>query len=152
MTKPKELPLISIMWAIRDSRCTRNAERQLLDALAMRCNPSKGYTCWPSYEMLGLDTGCNPATLKKAALALEKMGLIHRRVRRNRSNIYTVHVAKILQQAEIQRAVDKAKKDALVAYDALPTVDSGGLTLIETIDPGQVRPDTNNFFADCDDL
>jgi hypothetical protein len=48
--------------------------------------------------------------------------------------------------------VDKAKKDALVAYDALPTVDSGGLTLIETIDPGQVRPDTNNFFADCDDL
>ena len=42
------LPVFSVLRLIRDAHSTRKAERQLLDALGLRCNPKKKYLCWPS--------------------------------------------------------------------------------------------------------
>jgi hypothetical protein len=107
------MSLISVLWTIRDSRYVRNAERQLLDALAMRCNPKKGYRCWPSYAQLSLDTGCSIATLKKAAAGLEQKQIIKRYVRHNRANVYAINIAKLVELADVQRAADRAKREAL---------------------------------------
>jgi DNA-binding transcriptional regulator YhcF (GntR family) len=110
--------LTAVLWLIRDSRSTRNAERNLLYALALRVNPSKGYHCWPSYEQLALDTCCNEATLKKAAASLEKKGLIKRKLRHNRANKFTINIEKLKEQAKLHLASDLAKKQALDGEDS----------------------------------
>ena len=98
----KQLPSTSVIsWAIRDARLCRNAEWQLLIAIGLRVNPKDRFICWPSYKTLSLDTGVHPSTLKKAAEALEKKGLIKRRVRHNQSNIFTLNWERILKAAEI---------------------------------------------------
>jgi DNA-binding transcriptional regulator YhcF (GntR family) len=105
------MALIKILWSIRDSGIVRNSERQLLDALAMRCRPKEGYKCWPSYRQVARHTSCNVGTLKKAAAALEEKNLIRRTVRRNRSNYFYINIVMLVEQAAIQLAADKAATD-----------------------------------------
>jgi DNA-binding transcriptional regulator YhcF (GntR family) len=143
--------LIALLWAIRDSRCTRNANRQLLDALGMRCNPAKGYTCWPSYELLAKDTGCNVATLKKAAAALEKMGLIRRRQRRNKSNIFVLNIDKILQLAETKRAEDRAKQD-VIEGPFFPITEPTSHSLSDSTELEEPESEYTDIFQDGESL
>ena len=80
-------------------------------ALALRCNPKKRYSCWPSYRQLALDTGLHEVTLKAAAADLEEANLVKRVTRRNRSNIFFLNIAKLEEQAD---AVRKAEAEARV--------------------------------------
>ena len=89
----------AILRAIRDARTTRGSERELLYALVLRINPSKGMHCWPSYSLLGRDTQLDVTTLKRAAKSLEQKGFIKRRIRKNRSNIFFVNVEPFLREA-----------------------------------------------------
>ena len=109
-TESEPMPLFRLLLLIRDSRSTRNAERELLMALALRCNPAKNYVCWPSYSMLAKDTQLNEATLQRAAKKLEAAGLIQRLIRPNSSNRFFLNVARLQQQAaEIKAAEAMAK-------------------------------------------
>lgn len=100
--------LLSLLWAIRDARSTSGAQRQLLVALALRCDESKYYSCWPSYDLLAEDCQLEPITLKRAAQKLEDANLIKRQTRANRSNKWFINVPLILQQAKANRDADKA--------------------------------------------
>jgi DNA-binding MarR family transcriptional regulator len=111
MSNPKLPTGFALLWTIRDARLVRNAENQLVMALAMRCNPTKGYTCFPSYSLLAKDTGCNINTLKKAAAELERKGLIRRRTRKSKANVFAICVDQFLEPAAIQRAADRAEKE-----------------------------------------
>jgi len=88
MSNPKRT-LLLMQIAVRDGRATTGARRLLLDAIVLRANP-KEWTCFPSYARLAVDTGLNEATLRRAAKELEDAGLIKRRIRLNRSNVFTV--------------------------------------------------------------
>ena len=113
MSKHKPLPLFSLLRTIRDAHSTRDAQRDLLMALAMRCNPSKGYICWPSYAQLEEDTMLNQETLKRAAKKLEDTKLIRRRKRPNHSNIFFINAPLLIQQAEERKeAKEAAKREA----------------------------------------
>ncbi|MGI4827759.1 MAG: hypothetical protein ACRYFU_06165 [Janthinobacterium lividum] len=111
---------------IRDARSTRNAERQLLDALGLRCNPKKKYMCWPSYHQLSLDTGLDSVTLKRAAKRLEDRNLIKRVVRQNRSCLFYLNVALLQEQAEAVKAAEEASRQAVEEDESpfeMPTLD-----------------------------
>ena len=84
----QKMPVFAVLRLVRDARSTRNAERQLLDALAMRCQPAKKFLSWPSYRQLALDTQLDEITLKRAAKRLEDKRLIKRVIRQNRSNCF----------------------------------------------------------------
>ena len=115
LSKDSIIPLISLLWLIRDARSTKGAERQLLDALAMRCNPKQGYSCFPSYALLAKGTGLSIISLKRAAAALEKAGKIRRRTRQNKSNIFFLNIALLQEEAAAQKAADQAEREQLHA-------------------------------------
>jgi DNA-binding MarR family transcriptional regulator len=106
--KMASMPLIRILWLIRDARSTKNSERELLYALALRCNPNKNYSCWPSYRLLAEDTQLDPATLQRAAKLLEGRQLIKRAQRRNRSNYFYLNIRLLQEQAA---AVEEREKE-----------------------------------------
>ncbi len=56
----------------------KGAQWEMLYALALRRNPNKKFICFPSYSQLAEDTQLDPATLKRAAKALEDKHLIKR--------------------------------------------------------------------------
>ncbi|MCU1294142.1 MAG: Helix-turn-helix domain [Bryobacterales bacterium] len=107
----KTTSLFNLMLLARDARSTKGAERGLLYALLMRCRPDQNYSCFPSYRRLGIDTGYDPATLKRAAKALQDKGLIFRRTRLNRSTIFFINMAVLADQAAANRAADKAERE-----------------------------------------
>jgi hypothetical protein len=106
MSKRKSMSLFSVLLAIRDARSTRGAQRELLIALGLRCQPELRFVCWPSYEQLAKDTQLKIVTLKKAARALEEAGYISRAIRPHRSNKFFINMGKILAEAEVNRQAD----------------------------------------------
>ena len=117
------MPVFRVLRFVRDARSTRNAERELLAALVMRCNPAKKYMAWPSYRQLALDTQLDEATLKRAAKRLEEKGLIKRIVRANRSNVFYVNVSLLQQQAAEVKAAEEEAKEAAFDPDVSPFED-----------------------------
>jgi hypothetical protein len=99
-----------VLRMIRDSRTTKHSERLLLNALALRANPAKGYRSWPSYALLSLDTMLDQKRVRRAAQALEAKNLIKRMERPNSTNLFFVNVALLAAQAEEALAQDKKKK------------------------------------------
>jgi DNA-binding MarR family transcriptional regulator len=100
----------TVVLAVRDSRSTRGAQRELLMALCLRARREKKYCCFPSYALLSEDTNLHPITLKRAAAELEKMNLIKRFKRRNSSNVFRINVALLLDQAAAAKAAKDEKK------------------------------------------
>ena len=119
------MPVFKLLRLVRDARSTRNADRALLFALAMRCQPAKKFLSWPSYRQLALDTQLDEVTLKRAAKRLEDAGLLKRVVRANRSNCFFLNVELLQQQAAaIKEAEDAAKNnDDLESPFAQPVID-----------------------------
>jgi hypothetical protein len=119
MSESKIMPIFSVMRTIRDARSTKNAPRELLYALAMRCDPAKKFICWPSYRTLALDTQLDEVTLKRAAKLLEDDGIIRRVVRANRSNCFFLNIALLQEQAAaVKAADDEAKCVAMGAHES----------------------------------
>jgi DNA-binding MarR family transcriptional regulator len=95
--------LLKVLLLVRNARSTEKAERALLIAIALRCKPKDNWRCWPSYEMLAKDTLLSESALKMAAKKLEKVGLIRRVVRHNRSNVFIMNVDLLQEQAAKER-------------------------------------------------
>lgn len=108
----KVMPVFKLMRTIRDSGSTRNADRETLYAIALRCRPAENFVAWPSYRQLAQDTCLNEMTLKKAARRLEEAKLIKRVVRPNRSNRFFINVP-LLQQQASERLASFKKEDNL---------------------------------------
>jgi DNA-binding MarR family transcriptional regulator len=108
---PDVMPVFRVLRFIRDARSTKKADRALLMALGMRCQPAKKFISWPSYKQLALDTGLDEVTLKRAAKRLEDAKLIKRTVRPNRSNCFYLNVALLQQQAAAVKAADDAARN-----------------------------------------
>jgi hypothetical protein len=106
--------MLTIMGAVRDAQTTRGAQRELLMALCLRANPKRKYSCFPSYATLAEDTQLHVVTLKRAAGELESAGLIKRFTRVNKSNVFLLNIALILEQARKMKE-EKAEKKRLVA-------------------------------------
>jgi DNA-binding MarR family transcriptional regulator len=99
-----------LRWArdLQGPTAPKGAARPLLQAIILRANQQKRYSCFPSYETLAADCNMDAKTLKRAAKVLEDAGLIRRHVRRNRSNLFVVNVD-LIQQEHVKH---KAKRDA----------------------------------------
>lgn len=69
---------LQVLELIRDARVVKNGERQLLDALALRCDTKLRYATLTSYKQLASDTLLSIPTLKQAARELERANLIRR--------------------------------------------------------------------------
>jgi DNA-binding MarR family transcriptional regulator len=104
------MPVFRVLRYIRDARSTQKAERALLLALGMRCQPAKKFIAWPSYRQLALDTCLDEVTLKRAAKKLEDANLIKRTIRPNRSNCFYINVPLLQQQAAAVKAAEDAAK------------------------------------------
>lgn len=115
-----KMPIFELMRMIRDSRAVKNAQRLVLDALALRCRTDQDFRAWPSYRQLALDTGLNITTLKRTAKKLEQRNLIHRKVKANKANTYFINGPLLKEMAEAARKEDAAAKmkRKLMAYEA----------------------------------
>ena len=102
--KQKTMSVFQVLRLVRDARSTKGAERQLLIAIALRCNPKEKFKCWPAYALLAKDTLLDPMTLKRAAKRLEDRKIIKRVIRRNHSNMLFINVALLQEQAAAANA------------------------------------------------
>ena len=102
---------------IHQARLVRGAQRHLLNALAIRANTRKGYTCVPSYATLMKDTGLSDPSLRAAARDLEAAGLIVRRNRPSSSNLFKVNAERIKQEAEQVQSEEKRLERELNAAE-----------------------------------
>lgn len=132
-SRSKFARIFELMLNIRDSQLVKGAQRSLLIALALRCDPDKNYLAWPSYGLLADDTMLDAATLKRAAKRLEELKLISRRVRANKSNRFYVNAGLIAATAQERRLaktqnveVDDCPFRAEPAIHAVANVDDGG--------------------------
>jgi DNA-binding transcriptional regulator YhcF (GntR family) len=108
--KQEVMSVFRLLRLVRDARSTQNADRALLIALAMRCQPAKKFISWPSYRLLAQDTQLDEITLKRAAKRLEDSKLIRRVKRANRSNTFFINAALLQQQAAVVKAAEEAAK------------------------------------------
>jgi DNA-binding MarR family transcriptional regulator len=120
MSESAVMPVFRVLRLVRDARSTRNAQRELLYALAMRCQPAKKFICWPSYAQLAKDTLLDVTTLKRAAKRLEDAELIKRVVRPNRSNCFYLNVPLLQEQAAAIKAAEDAAKLVVEEDDEAP--------------------------------
>jgi hypothetical protein len=100
---------MDLILDVRDSGLGKHSELILLYALASRVNPDRGFSCFPSYELLCADTRLDKKTLQRAAAGLEKSGLLRREIRPNHSNVWWLNVEKIQKTAIESRG--QAKQD-----------------------------------------
>lgn len=130
--------LVSIQWAIRDSRKTtkvKGAERALFEAIGLRCNPKTYFSCFPSYRLLAADTGYDESTLRKKAKVLVAKHLIGRKVRKNRSNIFTLNIKLLWKLARAEKAAtEEAESAAKFAAYQDESVDQ--FAQDDVVDPG----------------
>ena len=114
-----------IVLMVRDSRSTKGAQRQLLMAIAIRANAKAKYSCFPSYAQLADDAQLDEVTLRRAAAALESKGLIKRRRRTNRSNLFFLQVCVLEKHAaEAREARAQEKQARLLALIKAEGVDA----------------------------
>jgi hypothetical protein len=106
----KVMPHFALLRLIRDARSTKNADRDLLNALALRSQPAKNFISWPSYRQLALDTQLDEITLRRAAKRLETVKLINRVIRANRSNCFFINVPLLEKQAAAVKELEDAAK------------------------------------------
>lgn len=118
------MPIFKVLRLIRDARSTKHADRALLNALALRCNPHKRFVCWPSYRQLALDTLLDGVTLQRAARRLEDAGLIKRTVRANRSNLFFLNIPKLVEQAEAEKKAETQDTDPYQSPFEQPVLDA----------------------------
>jgi DNA-binding MarR family transcriptional regulator len=132
----KPMPIIGVLWLVRDARSTKGSQRELLYALALRTNPAKKFLCFPSYAQLAEDTQLDSATLKRAAKALEDKQLIKRVIRRNRSNVYFLNIPLLQEQAALAKAAKISKAES--------TETPFGDPVESSVLDGNDRPDNND--------
>jgi len=105
-----------IVLMVRDSRSTKGAQRQLLMALGIRANAQAKYSCFPSYAQIADDTQLDEVTCRRAAAALEAKGLIKRRRRTSRSNLFFLQISVLEMRAiEAREARTREKEARLLA-------------------------------------
>jgi hypothetical protein len=117
------MPIFKVLRLIRDARSTKHADRALLNALALRCDPRKKFACWPSYRQLALDTLLDEVTLQRAARRLEDAGLIKRTIRANRSNLFFLNIPKLIEQADSVKKAEARDADPCESPFEQPTLD-----------------------------
>lgn len=142
MSKPSVMSVFELLRLVRDARSTRNAPRELLYALALRCRPHEKFIAWPSYVQLAKDTLLDEVTLKRAAKKLEDAKLIKRVVRRNRSNCFYINAALLQEQAAAVKSADEAAKNVIEDVDEAPFADP---ILKETVDENAADHDTEDY-------
>ena len=108
----KHYTMQQIVLMVRDSRSTKGAQRQLLMAIAIRANAKAKYSRFPSYARLADDAQLDEVTLRRAAAALERKGLIQRRRRTNRSNLFLLQVPMLEKHAAEAREARAQEKHA----------------------------------------
>ena len=113
--KDKKYSSLALMCLVRESQSTRGAQRTLLSALALRSNPKNSNCCWPSYKTLAWDTRLDVITLRRAAAALERAGLITRHQRQLRSNIFRLNIPVLEKHAAEGRALREKRLDGETA-------------------------------------
>lgn len=90
-TAPATYTTLGMHWKLRDSRLKRGM-RLTLFALINRSSPheEKGWTCWPSIDVLAADMCLARRTIQRALPELEKRGLvsIKHRGHISKTNIY----------------------------------------------------------------
>jgi len=114
MEKPKFLSNFEVLRLVRDSRSTKHSQRLVLQAMALRANPKKGYSCFPSYETLALDTLLDEKTVRRAAADLEKADLISRRDQAYSSNLFYLNVRLLQEQANMVRDAAVKKEESTI--------------------------------------
>lgn len=118
---------------VRDSRTTKGAQRSLLMALALRANPKKGYSCWPSYRRLADDTQYDEVTLRRAAKTLEDLGLIRRKQRSMRSNLFILNTERMAQHKHEADAARRRELLTLLGEDAEIETQADSIAETETL-------------------
>lgn len=139
--KESDLPtILKLLTMARDLEGPKGAARLLLLMLILRAAREHNYSCFPSYGLLASDCNCNMKTLKLAAAELEKLGLIKRVIRRNRSNKFFINVELIMSLSAAHRAERAAEKEAVhegVTFSFIPTSGTGSI-------PSAIESDDEN--------
>jgi DNA-binding IclR family transcriptional regulator len=108
----KTVSLGQVFRAIRDAKSTRHSSRQVLEALALRCNFPRGrFSCWPSIQTIADDVGLDPKTVRRALKTLTTSGLISRKPRHGASHVFSINYSLLCQQAAAAAAATKANEE-----------------------------------------
>jgi DNA-binding MarR family transcriptional regulator len=108
----KTVTIGQVFRAIRDAKSARHSSRQVLEALALRCNFPKGrFSCWPSIQTIAEDAGIDPKTVRRALKTLTAAGLISRKTRHGASHVFSINYSLLVQQAAAAAAATKANEE-----------------------------------------
>lgn len=105
--------VLDLLWDIRDARtiCVGDAlSKSILLALASRCQPGKGFVCYPSVEMVAGDVQASVRIVQERLKMLVSAKLITRQRRFSNSYIYRLSVSTIRAAAAEQRTKWEAEK------------------------------------------
>jgi hypothetical protein len=121
--KQKSPGVIQLVLAIRDCRCFRGPERQLLHALALHARAGKKdgaywFSAFPSYPTLVKETGLDRRTLMRAAKNLAETEVLRRKKRSHTSTIYYLafgimksYAAQVLENERVATGEDSDPED-----------------------------------------
>ncbi len=120
----KTLTTFDVQNAIIRARELRGAERILLYTLISFSGPKRGWTCYPSYRRLAVDSQLDRATVKRMAKSFQRRGYLDWERRGRRANYFQINASLIVQIAD-SLAAERAKRPVLQLSKA-PQVAIGG--------------------------
>jgi len=110
MGTERKMSNFEVLRLVRDARNTKHAERHVLNALVLRANPEKAFSCFPSIDQLADDTQLDGKTVQRTLKVLSDSNLIRRIERPFSSNVFFLNVPLLAEQAAKVLAAEKKKK------------------------------------------
>ncbi len=106
--------VLDLIWDIRDAHsiCEGDAlGKSILMAIASRADASKGFTAYPSMQMIAGDVAASERSVRQRVGVLVEAGLLSRQRRYDSSYLYIVAVSTIKSAAEEQRKIWATEKE-----------------------------------------
>jgi DNA-binding MarR family transcriptional regulator len=132
--KTDALSNFHVLRFIRDARNTKHSARIVLTALALRIDPTKHYSCFPSVDQLAADTQLEPKTVRKAIASLVAAKLVKQVDRPYTSSLFFINVQLLAELASATLAAEKEAKELQKSPFGEVTLPEDAMT--ETTDDG----------------
>jgi hypothetical protein len=110
MGTDRKLSNFEVLRLVRDARNTKHSERHVLNALVLRANPDKAFSCFPSIDQLADDTQLDAKTVQRSVRILGAKKIITRVERLFTSNIFFINVPLLAEQAAVVIAEEKKRR------------------------------------------
>lgn len=145
MSSPSRITNWTLLKFLHHAQALKGSQRHVMNALAIRADIKKGYTCFPSYETLMEDTQLGNTQIREAMRGLEQANFVRRVARPGSSNVFQINVALLKRLAE-----DKQEEKRRTEKPLLPDLDDPWGTEPEAEDDPDDRDNTDGLEGEAE--